>query len=147
MSVYARFKRGPEGFRALVELLESTPPDRRKRMIDVGMVEDAGFTERALKFVLTWEDICTLPDLQLAEVLAIVPARTIAFSLVGADPKLVKRFLANVRTPTAKEIDDYIGATLGAKEIEVARIKLIEVARRLERKGLVRVKQIPATLS
>ena len=70
MSVYARFKRSPEGFRKLVELLESTPPSRRQKMIDVGMEEDAEYTNRALQYVMNFDDIIKLPDTELAEVCA-----------------------------------------------------------------------------
>src|SRR5436305_9736278 len=81
MSVYARFKRNPEGFRQLVELLESTPPSRRKKMIDVGMAEDPVYTQRAIEYMMTFEDVLKLPDMELAEVIATTPARMIAYSL------------------------------------------------------------------
>ena len=69
MSVYARFKRTQEGFRSLIELLETTPMSRRQKMIDVGMAEDPVYTEKALSYVLTFEDVIQLPDLELAELI------------------------------------------------------------------------------
>ena len=69
MSVYARFKRDPGGLRKLVELLETTPILRRQKMIDVGMAEDPVYTEKVLKFVMTFEDVIKLPDVELAELI------------------------------------------------------------------------------
>ncbi len=46
MGVYSRFKKSAHGFRKLVELLETTPAARRKKMVEVGMLKDPDYTER-----------------------------------------------------------------------------------------------------
>jgi flagellar motor switch protein FliG len=143
MGVYTRFKRSPEGFRALVELLETTPASRRQRMIEVGMAEDPAYTEMALQFVMTFDDIKKLPDLELAELLAKAPSRMIAYALLNAGDEVVNRFLRNSQPPVAAEIRDYLGIQIGAREAGGAQLKLVETARQLERVGLVRTKKIP----
>src|SRR4051812_32826622 len=95
MSVYARFKRDPDGFRKLVELLETTPISRRQKMIDVGMAEDAPYTEKALSFVMTFEDVMKLPDLELAELIATAPTRMTGYAVAKASKEVQQRFLKN----------------------------------------------------
>jgi flagellar motor switch protein FliG len=137
MGVYTRFKRGPEGFRALVELLESTPASRRQ------MKEDPDYTQEAMLFVLTFEDIIKLPDLELAEVLAKTPARTVALAIRQSADEVKQRFLRNAKPQVAAEIKDYMTVEAGLRETGGAQLKLIEVARQLERRGLVKTKHIP----
>src|SRR4051812_12654668 len=101
MAIYTRFKRGPEGFRALVELLETTPTTRRKKMIDAGMAEDAFFTERALQYMMTFQDVMDLPDMELAELIALAPVRTVAFAIRSSPPEVQKRFIKNSKPQVA----------------------------------------------
>ena len=143
MSVYSRFKKAPNGFRSLVELLETTPLARRQKMIDVGMTEDPEYTARALELVLSFEDIVSLPDLELAEVVAAAPPRmtAIAISQLGEDVKT--RFMLNAQPRVRADIKDYLSVQSGLREIGGAQLKLVEVTRQLERKGFVKTKRIP----
>jgi len=143
MGVYTRFKRNPEGFRQLVELLESTPATRRQKMIDVGMLEDPEYTQRALEYVLKFEDILKLPDEELAEVLAKAPARMTAYSITTFSEEIKTRFLRCSRPVVGAEIKDFLEVKIGPREIGGAQMKLIETARQLERRGLVKTKRIP----
>ncbi|MCM2323323.1 MAG: hypothetical protein NDJ90_08680 [Oligoflexia bacterium] len=143
MSVFARFKRTPEGFRALVELWETTPIVRRKRMIEIGMAEDPVFAQKALEFVMTFEDVMKLPDVELAEVMATTPPRTIAIALHGAPEDVQARFIRNAKPTIGAEVRDYIKVQAGPREIGGAQLKVVEKARELERRGLVKAKKIP----
>jgi flagellar motor switch protein FliG len=143
MSVYARFKRTPEGFRALIELLETTPVSRRQKMIDVGNAEDREYTERALKFMLTFEDVINLPDMELAEVIATAPPRMTGYAISKSSKEIQDRFLKNSIARLAGEIRDFMQTTIGLREVGGAQLKLVEVTRQLEKKGLVKTKQIP----
>ena len=144
MSVYARFKKNPDGLRALVELLESTPASRRQRMIEVGMEEDPAYTERALSFMMTFEDILTLPDLELAEVLAQAPPKMSAYAVALAPEETKIRFLKNAIPKVMAQIKDSLIDKVGPREVGGAQMKLIETARKLEKQGFVRAKKIPA---
>src|SRR4051812_28580722 len=108
MSVYARFKRDPEGFRRLVELLETTPMSRRQRMIEVGMAEDKVYTEKALEYVLTFEDIITLPDMELAEVIATAPPRMTGYAVAKSPMDVKDRFLRNTIPTLSAQIRDFM---------------------------------------
>ena len=143
MGVYSRFKKNPDGLRQLVELLESTPMSRRQRMIDVGMQEDPAYTEQALQFVMNFKDIIDLPDLELAEVLAEAPARHIGLAIHGQTEEIVQRFLHKSQPRVAAEIREVLEIdSISGSQKGSAQMKLIETARKLERKGLVRTKRV-----
>jgi flagellar motor switch protein FliG len=144
MSVYARFKRSPDGFRKLVELLETTPIARRQKMIDVGMAEDPEYTRRALEMVMTFKDIAGLPEMELAEVCAKAPPRMLAYALNLSDEATQTRFLKSSTPRVAAEVRDYLDAKIGPAEVGGAQLKIVETARELERNGFVRTKKISA---
>ena len=146
MGVYTRFKRDPSGFRKLVELLESTPAVRRQKMIDVGMAEDSHYTQKAMELMMKFDDIIGLPDLELAEVIAKAPSgRTIAYAIKPFASTITDRFLRNAKPQIAAEVRDLLTVEIGAREIGGAQLKMIEIARSLERVGLVKTKRIPSS--
>jgi flagellar motor switch protein FliG len=142
MSVYARFKRSPDGFRKLVELLETTPMSRRQKMIDIGMAEDPEYTRRALEMVMTFKDIIGLPEMELAEVCAKTPPRMLAYALNLADEPTQTRFLRCSKPRVAAELKDFLSVKIGPAEVGGAQLKVVETARDLERQGFVRTKKI-----
>lgn len=143
MSVYARFKRDPEGFRKLVELLETTPVSRRQKMIDVGMAEDPAYTEKALQYLMTFEDVIGLPDIELAEVIAAAPPRMTGYAVSKSTEEIQQRFLRNCIGPNMGQVREFMEMNIGLREIGGAQLKLVEVARSLEKRGLIKTKQIP----
>jgi flagellar motor switch protein FliG len=143
MSIYWRYKQSPDGFRKLVELLETTPMSRRQKMIDAGLAEDSRYTHQALQYVMEFKDIVGLPDSELAEVLARAPGRIVAYALSGLDESDRSRFLKCTPPKLMGEVKDFLDANPISTDISGARYKLITIARDLERKGLVKTKAIP----
>ncbi len=143
MSVYARFKRGPEGLRAIVSLLESTPLSRRQKMIEVGTAEDPEFTAKVLALLLTFEDVIQLPDLELAELMATAPPRMTGYAISKLEEEVQRRFLRCSKPAVASQVREAMDVEVELREIGGAQLKLIEVTRSLEKKGLVNTKKIP----
>lgn len=143
MGVYARFKRDPGGLRRLVELLEVTPKSRRERMVEVGFNEDRDYTEKALAFMLTFEDILKLPEPELAELMATAPARVVGVAISKASDEIIERFLRNCPVGRGGEVRDYLNPEVPLRDVGGAQLKLIEITRGLERQGLIKTKQIP----
>lgn len=143
MGVYTRFKRSPEGFRALVELLETTPLERRQKMIEMGMAEDADFTRKALEFTMSFDDLVQLSDPEMAELVAVAPPRVTACAINNASEAVQKQFLRCSKPKVAAAIKEGMETKVSLKEIGGARLKLVETARKLEREGFIRVKKIP----
>jgi flagellar motor switch protein FliG len=145
MGVYTRFKRNPDGLRQLVELLESTPMSRRQKMIDVGMQEDAEYTQKALQYVLTFEDVIKLPDLELAEVLAETPGRFTAYAIHAASEEIKNRFISKSAPRVAAEIKEFIEMpNVTPAQIGGGQMKMIETTRKLEKRGLIKTKRVPS---
>ncbi len=142
MGIYTRYKKDPNGFRKLVELLEVTPKDKRERMIELGRAEDAAYTEKALKFVMTFQDILSLSDSELAEVLAIAPHRMVAAAFSAAGPEVQHKVLSLSPRKMMADIKDLIEAQYKPTEIGGAQFKMIETARDLERRGKIQLKRI-----
>ena len=143
MGVYTRFKRDPNGLRSLVELLESTPRKRRDRMIQVGMEEDSEYTERALKYMIQFEDILELSDLELAELIAHAAGRMTGIAISLFDEEIQNRFLRNAPAKRLGEIREYLEHEVSKSEVGSAQIYLVTKVRELEKSGALRVKCIP----
>jgi flagellar motor switch protein FliG len=143
MGVYTRFKRSPEGLRALVTLLETTPLERRQKMLDMGMAEDAEFTRRALEYLMTFDDLTQLSDVEMAELVAVAPPRITATAISNANEDTQKFFLRCAKPKVQAAIREGLETKVSLKEIGGARLKLVETARKLERDGFIRVKKIP----
>jgi flagellar motor switch protein FliG len=144
MGVYTRYKKDPGGFRKLVELLEVTPKDKRDKMIEIGVQEDAEYTKRALSFCYNFLDILNLPDAELAEVLGISSPRTVAMAFSASGPGMHEKVLKLSPRQSQIEIKDLIEATYKPNEVGGAQFKIIEATRQLERRGKVMTKRIPA---
>jgi flagellar motor switch protein FliG len=146
MGVLTRYKKDPDGFRKFVELLETTPSARRQKMIDVSMAEDPEYTESAMKLMFVFQDVLGLPDLELAEVCATAQPRTIAMAISQLNPEVRDRFIKCSKPPVAVEVRDYLSANNAAalRDVGGAQLKMIEVTRSLEKRGLIKTKRIPA---
>ena len=146
MGVYDRYKRDPSGFRKMVELLETTPISRRQRMIEVGMDEDPEYTRELLSYMITFEDVLNLPDLELAELLSSTPPRVVATAIAKASVEVRERFTRNTLPRNLAEMRDSIeavGVDPPLREIGGAQLKMIEFARKLEKTGKIKSKRIP----
>ena len=143
MGVFTRFKRDAAGFRAIIELWETTPKDRREKMIEVGRAEDPEFTEEVLRYLMTFQDVLDLPDLELAEVLAAAKPRMVGVAIQPLNKEIQKRFLRNAPGRLMSEIRDFLETSPTLREVGGAQLNLITVARALEKKGLVKTKRIP----
>lgn len=143
MGIYTRYKRSPEGFRQLVELLESTPAARRQKLIDAGMAEDGEFTEKALRYIYSFQDIIDLPEPELAEVLTKANPRMIGLSVSQSAEDIQAKFLRCAPRKQQIEIRDYMEHKVSLREVGGAQMNLIATTRELERMGRVLTKKIP----
>jgi len=143
MGVYSRFKKDHDGFRKLVELLESTGPTKQKRMIDVGMEEDSEYTLKALEYTLKFEDVGHLNDPELMELTGVAPARVVAYAFRNVEDSEHQRLLRLCPPATRNEVRDCREMEIKNIEINGAQLKLITFLRQLEKRGKVKAKRIP----
>lgn len=143
MGMYSRYKKAPDGFRKLVELLETTPLRRRQQLIDAGMKEDEPYTKAAVEHILTFKEITQLPSMELTEVLAKMKPRNVAYAVFDLDEDVKSRVLGCVQRNRESEVRSYIDILPTPQEIGQSRKEAIEVARKLEQQGLLSIKRIP----
>jgi flagellar motor switch protein FliG len=144
MGVFSRFKKSPEGLRQLVQLWETTPLVKRQKMIDIGLKEDPDYTKQALNYVMTFDDIIKLNDLELAEVLAGTPPVSVGYAIHSSAKEIKDRFLSKVVLNIGHQIKDVLERDgIGPTLVEAGQIKLIETARKLERTNVILTKRIP----
>src|SRR3989338_9024414 len=110
MSIYARYKKDQDGFRRLVELLETTPMKRRLELIERGMKEDAHYTKAAVEYVITFQDILTLPVMELTEVIAAMKPKNVAYCVLKEEESVKARFLACVQKTRILDVHSYSDA-------------------------------------
>ncbi len=145
MGVYTRFKKNPDGLRQLIELLETTPAARRKKMIDVGMIEDASYTQKALEYMMTFEDVLKLSDLELTQLITDTPARLIGCAIYTCTDEIKNRFLNRSTPAIANEIKEILETpNISAAQIGSGQLKLTSQLRQLEKRGFTQYKRVPS---
>ena len=141
--MYDRYKRDPDGFRRLVELLETTPLKRRQELVAAGLKEDADYTNAAMDHILTFQVVMALPQMELTEVLAGLKAKSVAHAILGLPEAERERLLACVQRAKVVEVNSYLDTTPSPIELGQAKKEAIIKARELERSGVLTVKRIP----
>lgn len=146
MGVYTRYKKDQNGFRKLVELLETTPPSRRQKLIDAGMKEDPAYTKKALDYILSFDDILMMPEPEITELASQVKPKVIAYALENIGETVRTRVENALPLNIRAEVKSYEGSTLTPGEIGSARVQLISAARQLEQQELIKTKAIPTNV-
>ncbi len=144
MGIYTRYKRNPDGLRQLVELLEAAPGTRRQKMIEAGMNEDPDYTQLALQYVMTFQDVEQLQDMELAEVLSATPARMVGIAFSRSAPDLKARVMKCANPRVAAEIKDLIEMEGDPKAVGGSQSKVVENMRKIEKKGGIKLKRVPS---
>jgi len=143
-----RYLKDEEGFRKYVELMESMPTAKRQALMQAASRENAFFVETASKYILTFERITRLPELELTEVLGAsdLKPQTIAVAInsvtdASTREKLIKHIPRNQMPAILQEISE----TQDPKPFDIgsARLQMIKKTRELEKEGKLESVQIP----
>lgn len=134
----ARHKR-PGGFRKLVNSLETTPPEKRSKILEAMRKEDPDFIGEVENSLFSFEEFLNINDMIIGEVVDALKAepRIIALALYHSEPAMIEKFTKNLRPPQAyefKEITEGLGNVLAREQIS-ARYRIITKARELESNG------------
>jgi len=91
------------------------------------------------RMMVLWEDIETVPDRALAEVLRGVNSKTLALALMDADPETTRRMRNNISERAAAMLDEEADLITNAKESEInqAREEILDALRDLNAQGFV----------
>lgn len=143
-----RYTKDDEGFRKYLELIESTPSAKRKAFLDSAKVENPKFAEAAEKYLLTFERILALPDLELTEVFGSreLKAAELAVGIasvedVGIQEKIVKMVPRELSAAVLRLLKEDPNPKPYA--VGIARLKIIQASRSLEKRGKLKSVQVP----
>lgn len=143
-----RYIKDDEGFRAYVELMESTPTGKRKTLMDAARRECAPFVDAAEKYLFTFERITNLPGMELTEVLGAAGLKlthlAIAINSV-TDAALREKLIKHVPRNLLAQLSQELEGNPEPKPFDVggARLNLIKKARELEKAGRLESMAIP----
>jgi flagellar motor switch protein FliG len=135
-------QRGYAGFKAVADLLNRLEPAASKVILDNIELQDPKLALAIRNLMFTFEDLLTVADASIRELLANVDKKTLAMALKGASEPLknhIFKCMSSRATDMLKEDMDVLGP-VRAREVTHAQQELITVARNLEAAGKVVLK-------
>lgn len=143
-----RYLANVDGFRKYVELLETTPLKKRQTFIDAAKTENPFFVETAEKYMITFERITKLPEMELAEVFGAegLKSENIATAILSIEDAVLRELIIKaVPRKQVTEIQLYMKEFPVPKPADIgsSRLALILKARELEKLGKLKSIQIP----
>jgi flagellar motor switch protein FliG len=129
------------GIRAVAELLNRL--DRRTSRLVLERIDqdkpEIANSIRQLMFI--FEDIQTLDDPAIRELLQRIDKKTIAQALKGANEQLQQQFFRNMSNRAVEMMQEEIDimGPVKAKDVHAAQQRIVEVVRKLEEEGLITV--------
>lgn len=143
-----RYLKDEHGLRKYVELLESTPTKKRQTLIEASRAENPAFVAAAEKYLLTFDAITRLPDMEVTEVLGASGLKTTVIAIAiasvedaAAKERLISLIPRNLAPAVVQDLKD--NPAPKPMDIGGARLQLIKKARELESKGRLESVQIP----
>jgi len=129
------------GIRAVAELLNRL--DRRTSRLVLERIDEnkpeIANSIRQLMFI--FEDIQTLDDPAIRELLQRIDKKTIAQALKGANEQLQQQFFRNMSNRAVEMMQEEIDimGPVKAKDVHAAQQRIVEVVRKLEEEGVITV--------
>jgi flagellar motor switch protein FliG len=135
-------QRGYAGFKAVADLLNRIEPAASKAILESIEQQDPKLAVAIRNLMFTFEDLLTVADASIRELLASVEKKTLALALKGASEPLrdhIFKCMSSRATQMLKEDMDVLGP-VRSREVTHAQQELITVARNLEAAGKIVLK-------
>jgi flagellar motor switch protein FliG len=135
-------QRGYAGFKAVADLLNHLEPGTSKTILEDIEQQDAKLAVLIRNLMFTFEDLLTVADNNIRELLGNVEKKTLALALKGASEPLrdhIFKCMSSRATEMLKEDMDVLGP-VRAREVTHAQQEVISVARNLEAAGKIVLK-------
>jgi flagellar motor switch protein FliG len=144
MSITARHKK-PGAFRKLVNSLETTPSDRRQKILDALKAEDKELAQHAEKSLFYFEDFLTTSDEMIREICQAMKSemRVMAVALNGRGDSMIRKFTENMQHAEKYEFEQQTEAIKGilGREQMSAQFRIIAKAREIEDRESITLKK------
>ncbi len=143
-----RYSRDDDGFRKYVELVENMPAAKRQTFLDSARAENATFVEAIEKYIMTFDRITRLPDMEIAEVLGCekLKPESIATAIASVvDEGIKQKLVTSIPRKISPQILMILKENPQPKPYDTgaARLQLIQAARELEKMGKLKSLLIP----
>jgi flagellar motor switch protein FliG len=134
-------RRRVAGLSAVTDILEACSQPAGMQILDNLANHDRQLAEKLSPETFEFADLIGLADEFLAVALRAADAELILLALVGAPPACIERFLSLVPDTQAKQIRRELThlAPTRLSDVEEARLRLAELARRLAMEGRIRL--------
>jgi flagellar motor switch protein FliG len=136
MGITDRHKK-PGGFKKLVQSLEITAPEKRKKILDSMRVEDPIFASDVEKSLFDFSEFMKIDDLVLCEIISeIKDMKALAIALYKAPNEWIEKFKKNMvpaKYREFKEETELLSQTPVTVGMQMSsRYKIISIARELQ---------------
>lgn len=131
----SRFKKGMQGLIDFAVLLEQADPAHRDTLILLAGEQDSEFLFQVMRKAVFFEELVFLDDSVLAEILANVSPKILAYALVGMEEPFRKKMFDNIGFRSMKLVQDEqerLDAESGQAFAIGARKQILKIARALE---------------
>jgi flagellar motor switch protein FliG len=133
------------GLDHLLKVLDKVDSQTLDNILDYLKNEKPDLYEKVKKFIITFEDIPTFPDIAMQVVIRELKSESLARGLRNAPPDILEKFFTNMSVSAAamlKEEMEY-GRPATEEEINDERKKIVELVKTLEKDGKIFVREKP----
>ena len=127
------------GVGALVELLTRADDETERAVVEGLMEVDAGLADKVRAALFSFEDLISLPDRAVQQILRSVDSKDLALALKGASGAVSDKLLGNLSSRAAETLREEIEllGRVRAAAVEEARHSVLRIVRELEEQGQI----------
>jgi len=129
-----------ENLRKLAIMLSGLERELRDQLLDEISKQDAETASTVRNLMVTWEDIVSIANRSLQEVLRAVEPKTLAMALYGADEEIAQKVRSNISERAVEAVDEETSLMQEPLEKEVldAREEIVGPLRKANEEGTLR---------
>lgn len=135
------------GFVQLVALVETCPPAKQEKFLEIIKGEDPRWAEAVRSKLLSMDRIYSWSDETLAEIFGTLQDLTVAVALHAAEENLRNRINAFFSHGRRRKVEDAFSTHMPSQqEIAATHMKIIESVRKMEQDGSIRFENFDPAL-
>lgn len=135
-------RRGYAGFKGVADLLNRLEPTTVKAILETIEADDAALALNIRNLMFTFDDLLSVPDAGIRELLARLDKKVLAMALKGASEEVRAHLMKNMSSRAVemlKEDIEVLGPVRG-RDVNKAQQEAVAVARQLEAEGKIVLK-------
>ncbi|MDR7435992.1 MAG: FliG C-terminal domain-containing protein [Armatimonadota bacterium] len=123
--------------KALVDIINNTDRGTEKAILEALEAQNPELAQEVKKLMFVFEDLLSLDDRAIQQVLRAVDSKDLALAMKGASPELRQKLFSNMSQRAAemlKEDMEFMGP-VRRKDMEEAQQRIVDAVRKLEQTG------------